>query len=101
MGFSSSSVSAQELWLAGLVAPWHLGSSETRDQTGAPCIRRQILDHWTIRKVRALIKYKNEGARGKKNLKLQGVDMVLLNALTPRKSESSKKHHLTFRFYCW
>ena len=33
----------------GLVAPWHVGSSQTRDQTLVPCIGRQILNHWTTR----------------------------------------------------
>ena len=53
---SAVPVLAQELWLTGLVALWHLGSSGTRDQTGAPCVRRQILDHWTIREVQGLNK---------------------------------------------
>ena len=40
------------LWLwsmgsrhAGLVAPWHVGSSRTRAQTHVPCIGRWILNH--------------------------------------------------------
>ena len=37
----------QQLWDTGLIAPWHVGSSQTRNQTGVPCIARQILDHWT------------------------------------------------------
>ena len=32
-----------------LVAPRHVGSSRTRDQTSIPCIARQILNHWTTR----------------------------------------------------
>ena len=28
---------------------WHVGSSGTRDETGVPCIARQILNHWTTR----------------------------------------------------
>ena len=35
---------------AGLVAPRHLGSSQTRYQTSVPSIVRWILSHWTIRK---------------------------------------------------
>ena len=31
----------------GLVAPWRVGSSQTRDRTHVPCIGRQILNHWT------------------------------------------------------
>ena len=42
---------AQELWLTGLVAPWHAESSCTRDQTRVPCIGRRILSHWTTREV--------------------------------------------------
>ena len=33
----------------GLVAPWHVESSQTRDRTHVPCIGRQILNHWTSR----------------------------------------------------
>ena len=36
---------AQQLWLTGLVAPWHVGSSQTRARTHVPCIGRQILNH--------------------------------------------------------
>ena len=32
----------QQLWLAGLVAPWHVGSSQTRARTHVPCIGRWI-----------------------------------------------------------
>ena len=31
--------------LTGLVAPWHVGSSQTRARTHVPCIGRQILNH--------------------------------------------------------
>ena len=33
----------------GLVAPWHVGSSWTRDRTSVPCSARWILNHWTTR----------------------------------------------------
>ena len=46
----------QQLWhigsvvvAHGLVAPRHVGSSQTRDRTGVPCIARQIPNHWTTR----------------------------------------------------
>ena len=29
----------------GLVGPWHVRSSQTRDRTRVPCIGRQILNH--------------------------------------------------------
>ena len=41
----------QELWRTGLVAPRHVGSSQTRDRTYVPCISRQILNHWTTREL--------------------------------------------------
>ena len=31
------------------VAPWHVGSSQTRDRTHVPCITRSTLNHWTNR----------------------------------------------------
>ena len=39
------------LWLChmALVALRHVGSFQARDQTGVPCIARQILNHWTTR----------------------------------------------------
>ena len=60
--FSSCTTPGQELLHAGsrmhglsscggmgLVAPQHVESSQTRDQTHVPCIGRQILYHWTTR----------------------------------------------------
>ena len=38
-------------WHTSLVAPRHMGSSQTRDQTHVPCIGRQILNHWATREV--------------------------------------------------
>ena len=40
---------AQYLWLMGLVAPRHVGSSQTRARTHVPCIGRQILNHCATR----------------------------------------------------
>ena len=34
-----------------LVAPWHVGSSQSKGQIGVPCIGRQILVHCTTREV--------------------------------------------------
>ena len=45
VGFSSFSVWAQQLWHSGLVMPWHVKSSQNRDQTCGPCFGRQILNH--------------------------------------------------------
>ena len=39
----------QQLRLAGLVAPRHVGSSRTRARTHVPCVGRWILNHCTTR----------------------------------------------------
>ena len=39
----------EQLRLTGLVAPRHVGSSQTRARTRVPCISRQILNHCTTR----------------------------------------------------
>ena len=44
-GAQAQDAQAQQLWLTGLVVPWHVGSSQTRAQTHVPCISRQILNH--------------------------------------------------------
>ena len=41
----------QELWPMGLVAPQHVKSSWTRDQTHVPSLDRQILNHGTTMEV--------------------------------------------------
>ena len=43
--FPGSGAPAQQLWCVGLVAPGHMGSSQTRDETRVSCIGRQILYH--------------------------------------------------------
>ena len=53
-----------ELWCAALVAPPHVGSSQTRDGTCIPCIGRWILNHWTTREVPNM----EFGREAKKNL---------------------------------
>ena len=37
---SSRTDSLQQLWLTGLVAPWQVTSSRTKDQTHVPCVGR-------------------------------------------------------------
>ena len=44
----------QQLWRTGLVALWHVGSSQTRAQTRIPCIGRRILNHCATREVPVL-----------------------------------------------
>lgn len=40
------------------VAPWHTGSSQTRDRSSVRCIGMQIINHWTIREALVLsLKY--------------------------------------------
>ena len=55
MGFSSHSTRAQQFWPTGLVAPQHVGSSWTRNQTRVPCIGKRILNHCTTSEVPALL----------------------------------------------
>ena len=44
-GAQAPDAQAQQLWLMGLVAPRHVGSSQTRARPRVPCIGRQILNH--------------------------------------------------------
>ena len=48
-GAQAPDAQAQQLWLTGLVALRHVGSSQTRARTRVPCISRQILNHCTTR----------------------------------------------------
>ena len=48
-GAQAPDAQAQWLWLTGPVAPWHVGSSQTRARTRVPCIGRQILNHCATR----------------------------------------------------
>ena len=48
-GAQAPDAQAQQLWLTGLVAPRHVGSSQTRARTRVPCIGRQIPNHCTTR----------------------------------------------------
>ena len=48
-GAQAPEAQAQQLWLTGLVAPRHVGSSQTRARTRVPCIGRQTLNHCATR----------------------------------------------------
>ena len=48
-GAQAPDVQAQQLWLTGLVALRHVGSSQTRARTRVLCIGRQILNHCATR----------------------------------------------------
>ena len=45
------------MWLTGLVAPRHVGSSQTRARTRVPCIGRQILNHCATREAPVLVNF--------------------------------------------
>ena len=49
------------MWLTGLVAPRHVGSSQTRARTRVPCIGRQILNHCATREAQDNFKDDKEG----------------------------------------
>ena len=51
-GAQAPDAQAQQLWLTGPVAPRHVGSSQTRARTRAPCIGRQILNHCATREAK-------------------------------------------------
>ena len=44
-----SRAGAQQLRCTGLVAAQHMGSSQTRDQAGVPCVSRRVLNHWATK----------------------------------------------------
>ena len=48
-GAQAPDAQAQQLWLTGLVALRHVGSSRTKARTRVPCIGRQTLNHCTTR----------------------------------------------------
>ena len=54
-GAQAPDAQAQLLWLMGLVAPRHVGSSQTRARTRVPCISRQILNHCATREAHPLL----------------------------------------------
>ena len=56
---AGSRAKAQWFWHIGLVSPRHVGSSQSRDQSGVPCIARWILNHWTTREALLLYSYWN------------------------------------------
>ena len=48
-GAQAADAQAQQLWLTGLAAPRHVGSSQTRARTHIPRIGRQIPNHCATR----------------------------------------------------
>ena len=55
--FSCCGARAQYLRHPGLVALWHVGFPQTRDQTHIPCIGRQILMRWTAREAQSILPF--------------------------------------------
>ena len=47
--FPGSRLQAQQLWCTGLVALWHVESSQIRDWTCVSCIGRWVLYHWATK----------------------------------------------------
>ena len=56
-GAQAPDAQAQQLWLTDLVAPQHVGSSQTRARTRVPCIGRQILNHCATREALSGLSY--------------------------------------------
>ena len=54
-GAQAPDAQAQQPWLTGLVAPQHVGSSQTRAQTRIPCIGRQTPNHCATREALSYI----------------------------------------------
>ena len=52
---SDSRARAQQLWRTGLVAPQHVGSSQTRARNCVLCIGRWILNHCTTREAQQFV----------------------------------------------
>ena len=61
-GAQAPDAQAQQLWLTGLVAPQHVGSSQTRARTRVPCIGRQILNCCATREAHPHFKERKTGA---------------------------------------
>ena len=56
-GAQAPDAQAQQLWLTGPVAPRHVGSSQTRARTRAPCIGRQTPNHCATREARECLRF--------------------------------------------
>ena len=81
----------------GLVAPGHVGSSQTRAQTHVPCIGRQILNHCATREALKNSLYKYIHKSGKFFLGLSW--KVSLGHYPFGARGSPSKHHFGYRFF--
>ena len=66
------------MWLTGLVAPRHVGSSQTRARTRVPCTGRQTLNHCATREARGEVFWEGltETQRLRKLLKMDNILFV-------------------------
>ena len=91
-GAQAPDAQAQQLWLTGLAAPRHVGSSQTRAQTRVPCIGRQTLNHCATREAQKCVNVLNRatffqkmhfifasGTEMKRKFKQQTTLLFLLN----------------------
>ena len=68
---------AQQLWLTGLVAPRHVGSSQTRARTRVSCISRQILNHCATREaLEIILNVAGDSVATKANLDSKPVEII-------------------------
>ena len=108
---ASHCIGASRLWSTGsrvhkasvvvaqrlLVAPWHVESSWTRDQTCIPHIGRQILNHWTTREVprTVILRHKNT------KLKPQGCEINSMDLPANRKDQNVLCKGTKFLFHVY
>ena len=67
-------------WCTGLLSPWHVGSSQTRDRTCIPCTGRQVLKHRTVREVQNMLS-KKERRKERKERSTPSLTPGFLNTL--------------------
>ena len=61
--FLGSRAQAQQLWCPGLIAPWHVGSSQIKDGIRVSCIGTWLLYHWTTREALKLSDWRKPPSR--------------------------------------
>ena len=88
----------------GLVAPWHVGSSRTKDQTHVPCIDRRILNHCTTREIPEVNFYKKSASWNTfREMKFYyfSLEIWLLGTLLNRDSRPALQSSGCLGFECW
>ena len=84
-----SRAQAQQLWLMGLIALWHVGSSQIRDRTRVSCIGRGILYHRVTREAPSLLKFYQPSKSSSKHPIHQGFFTPSIPAILPSPSDRS------------